>query len=149
MWNNWELKRPTTCRTGPLVSCDFHLICLHHICKRDPLPHIILFRLFLSSVSFTLVACLLSDSLSLRFCICWLGLGLCARVRRCVSALFVRVSVLSLYSPLIYSATDIFPFQVLQVLLTSQTLGRCSWACRVWMGILTKGHKSEPMYSHR
>ena len=95
--------------------------------------------------------CLLCGSLSSVCLSAWVGsvfADMCV-LCVCVTSAWVRVSLLSLYSPLMYSDTYIFPFQVLQVLLASQTLGTCSWACRVWMGILTKGHKSEPMYSHR
>lgn len=138
----------------PYVPCDFHFICVHRIRKRSssvPL-HIVLFWSFLWFPSFTpVVACFVGVLLAFQ-CICLLELGLRMQTHAwcvCLRYLCVCVSVLSLYRPPMYSATYIFPFQVLQVLLTSQTLGTCSWACRVWMGILTKGHKSEPMYSHR
>ncbi len=157
MWNNWELKRPTAYRTGPLVSCDFHFICVHRIRKKILLsPSAYRPLLFVSLLPFLhSYSCLLYGSLSSVYFSAWVGSVYADTCVLCVSALFVRacvcvcVSVLSLYSLLMYSATYILPFQVLQVLLTSQTLGTCSWACRVWMGILTKGHKSEPMYSHR
>lgn len=97
-------------------------------------------------------SCLLCGDFLL--CTCLPDLGLFLQTHACcvscVTCAWADVCLcFSLYSPLMYSATYIFPFQVLQVLLASQTLGTCSWACRVWMGILTKGHKSEPMYSHR
>lgn len=165
MWNNWELKRPTAYRPrSPLCVMwfSFHLCPPHSWTTTKKIlssPSAYRPLLFVPSSlpsfpSFTLVvACFMGVFLQ---CISLLELGLCMQTHAwcvCVCVLYlcvcVCVSVLSLYSLLMYSATYILPFQVLQVLLTSQTLGTCSWACRVWMGILTKGHKSEPMYSHR
>lgn len=60
--------------------------------------------------------------LELGVCVCRHVRGVCV----CVLCAWVCASVLSLYSLLMYSATYILPFQVLQVLLTSQTLGTCS-----------------------
>lgn len=145
MWNDWELKRPS--RTGALVSCASHFICVHHI--RGKIPSSVCFFASHPFPSFTPRSCLLPWESFLSVYLSVLVGFVCADIGVWVCLMCVRVCVLSLYSLLMYSAAYILPFQVLQVLLTSQTLGTCSWACRVWMGILTKGHKLEPMYSHR
>lgn len=51
--------------------------------------------------------------------------------------------------PFCDSGASLFPFQVLPVLLTCQTLEICSWACSHSMGILTKGPRLEPTCNHR